>query len=213
MVFPKGIAKWFLSQLDSILSDLEEDEPQELMPWLQNYLYGPRYLSAGGKYGGIHETVPAIVPPSRTSRRVRHEDLARDMRPKFQTRISPIESTVVEGDIPNGTICMIVKREIVNVQAWSQTDQKIIGRAVFIPKHDCLLAGITVDFARHFQGGNEIPPTLSTFGTHLDNSPVFKYLKAGDTNMIREMLSRRQISPNDCDQRGNKLLLVTEFDY
>jgi hypothetical protein len=192
--FPREDALWFRSQLHALLSDILEDESHESIS-LPSDLCSINSPEQSQRAGHVSENERSIS--------------SRHAHPKSPVRVSPIETILVEADFSYGNICTILKTEFLDGEGPSQKDRRIIGRTVFIPRHESPLSGIIAEFTRCFRRGNEIPRMLSTFGIHLDESPIFEYLKAGDTNMICKLLSARQITPNDRDQRGNSLLWVT----
>jgi hypothetical protein len=210
--FSRWVALWFNSQLQALHSDILEHELQQLLPWPPD-LCNIRNLENDGGDKGVGDRELPIGFLSKSSRSV-HRDIApRRTHPKSLVTGFPIEITLVEVNVSAGNISMIFKRESMNVARGIPKDERMVGRIVFIPKHDSSLAGMMAEFTRYFPGRNEVPRKLSTFGKHLDVSPVFEYLKAGDIPMIRKMLSEHLISPNDCDQNRNTLLWVLLFDY
>jgi hypothetical protein len=204
--FPRWIALCFKLQLQVLLSDIIEYELQQLLRNIRN-------LEDDGKDKRVDDRELPIWFLSKSSHSV-HQDIApRRTYLKSLATGFHIEVGLVEANISAGNISMIFKKESVIVARGIPEVERMVGRIVFIPRHDSSLAGITAEFTQYFDGRNEVPRKLSTFGSHPDVSPVFEYLKAGDTPMIRKMLSERLISPNDRDMSGNSLLWVLLFDY
>ena len=51
--------------------------------------------------------------------------------------------------------------------------------------------------------------SLSSFGVHPRDSPVFEHIRGGKVPALQRMLSLRLVSPNDRDEDGNSLLWVS----
>ena len=210
--FPKDVALWFLSQLHALLADILEDESHQMTTRPPDPCSSESPEDDGTDIRNGESTLQTL-PTSKSLRGVH-----RDIPPRYTysrplAPFSPIETILIETNISTGSISMIVKREIIQAERGISRGQRMIGRTIFIPNQDSSLAGITTESIRHFDGVNRIPRTISTFGIHLDHSPIFEYLKARDICMVRKMLSERQISPNDRDESGNSLLWVIFLGY
>lgn len=84
-------------------------------------------------------------------------------------------------------------------------------RIVFKPSIRPLggLKGFSAVSIRNAATGRLIGRSISAYGVQPNDSPIFSFIDSGNITGVRQLLSTRQVNPDDRDEDGNSLLLVS----
>ncbi|KAH0542950.1 hypothetical protein FGG08_002719 [Glutinoglossum americanum] len=128
-------------------------------------------------------------------------------------KLSMLQESAVNIDLPMGRLVVFFSEE-----AWdhgSQNSGRIMNgvRLVFYPHRGLYISGFAAASLRYLGGDFKIAPSISTFGVHPCDSPVFGFIECGNLAAIRELLRKFQVSSNDRDENGNSLLWYALSSY
>jgi hypothetical protein len=207
----KKLALWFLSELHAVLADAlaveasrQEDTipPDPAPPTLQNSSlksFESRRLSTALSLDTFRPTMQEGLLPLRTF-----------LQPR--SRIAFLNNVTVATEIPIGTLIITVKRELYKINKREESRAVITtGRLLFVPSTEASLTGVAVIFVKGVDTLIKIPRSLSTFGIHPNDAPIFRYLQTKNFTAVQDMLVTRTVSVNDRDENGNSLFGVVPF--
>lgn len=202
---PREIALWIVSQLHALLSDLFEEEAQQLAGYPTKPLpYQPQnHLQSSRDGANWAQDLPSNFSSRNSFRNV----VSQRGYPRASNLDRLWETMIVESTISSGKLSVTVKRES-EVGKPNSKPPNTMGRIVFIPGLKTSLTGVATELVRQFNPVISISRKISTFSVHPNNSPIFEHLKSREVAMVHKMISNRKVSPNDRDENGNSLLWV-----
>ena len=188
--------QWLQDQFKRIWADVQEKSTTELRNSKRRKLWSRKRKSDPG-LSAEATNVPGIT----------RQELQRSAGEKLTSivrkRKLAMESSSFEVSLPIGQ----VKLHIVS----GQHSQKLLGlRLVYAPARNLQLniKGIVMACMED-QHPLPLARCLSTFQAHSEDSEVVQSIQSGNLEAVRQLLSMRKFLPNDRDEDGDSLLMVS----
>jgi hypothetical protein len=189
-------AQWLQDQFKRIWADIQEQSATELRNSKRRKLL-PRKRKSN----------PSLSAEATNFPRIMHQELQRNVGKKLTSIIRkrklPMESSPFEVSLPIGQ----VKLHIVS----DQHSEKLLGlRLMYTPARNLRLdvKGIVMACMKD-QRPQPIARCLSTFQVHSEDSEVVQSIQSGNLEAVHQLLSMRRFLPNDRDEDGDSLLMVS----
>jgi len=186
-------AQWLQDQFERIWADVQEKSATELRNSKRRKLLSQKRKSN-----------PSLSAEATDFPGITHQ---RNVGKKFTSIIRkrklPMESSSFEVSLAIGQ----VKLHIVS----GQHSEKLLGlRLVYAPARNLQLnvKGIVMACMKD-QRPQQIARCLSTFQVHSEDSQVVQSIQSGNLEAIHQLLSMRRFLPNDRDEDGDSLLMVS----
>lgn len=188
-------ARWLQDQFNDIWADVQSATATQIRNKKRR-----RVSSRAGTVNLEAESqVRTTVPTS---------GLQQDISGKFMSisrkRKAAVGNSTIDVSLPIGSIRMFF---IVHRQSG-----KMLGvRLIYVPaRHmQSSLKGVFAACLRG-QGAQTLVRSLSTFQVVPEGSEALEYIRRGNLQAIRDLLATHEIHPNDRDEDGDSLLLVSE---